>query len=68
MLEMIDTCRLRCIGVVPRDKRMMRAQEAGEIPRRVTPAVQAYRNIAQRLSGCSVPLFTGIRLQRRHAL
>lgn len=68
MLEMIDTCRLRCIGVVPRDKRMMRAQEAGEIPRRVTPAVQAYRNIAQRLSGYSVPLFTGIRLQRRHAL
>ena len=68
MLEMIDTCRLRCIGVVPHDEKLMRYQERGELPKRVTPSMQAYRNIASRLSGSNVPLFTGIRLNRRHAL
>ena len=68
MLEMIDTCRLRCVGVVPHDKRLLWAQERGEPLKKSTPATQAYRNIASRLSGYNVPLFTGIRLNRRHAL
>lgn len=68
MLEMIDACHLRCVGVIPHDPRLMRYQEKGEIPHRLTPAMQAYRNVALRLTGCSVPLFTGIRLNRRHAL
>lgn len=68
MLEMIDACRLRCIGVVPHDAGLIRYQERGEVPKRITPSLQAYRNIASRLTGSSVPLFTGIRLNRRHAL
>lgn len=68
MLEMIDACRLRCVGVIPHDPRLMHHQEKGEIPRHLTPAMQAYQNVALRLTGRSVPLFTGIRLNRRHAL
>lgn len=68
MLEMIDACHLRCVGVIPHDPRLMRCQEKGEIPRHPTPAMQAYRNVALRLIGYSVPLFNGIRLKSRHAL
>lgn len=65
MLEMIDQCRLRCIGVVPNDPRLVRAQEMGIAPPAKCPAMQSYANIASRLSGYSVPLFYGIRRMRR---
>ncbi len=68
MIEMIDACRMRCVGVIPHDPRLMRCQEKGEFPRRLTPAMQAYRNVALRLTGHSVPLFSGIHLNRHHAL
>lgn len=69
MLEMIDRCSLKCAAVVPLDPKMMKAQENGSLPAPKTPAMQAYANLARRLEGWDVPLFTGIRkLKRKHAL
>ncbi len=69
MLEMIDKCQLKCAAVIPLDAKMMRAQENGTLPAPRTPAMQAYANLAKRLDGWDVPLFSGIRgLKRKHAL
>ncbi|MBR5445989.1 MAG: P-loop NTPase [Clostridia bacterium] len=69
MLEMIDRCSLKCAAVVPMDPRMMKAQEKGRLPEARLPAMQAYANLAKRLEGWDVPLFTGIRkMKRKHAL
>lgn len=69
MLEMIDTCRLKCAAVIPLDKKLMRSQESGTVPSLKTPAMKAYTNLAKRLDGYDVPLFHGIRgMKRKHAL
>lgn len=69
MLEMIDRCALKCAAVVPLDPKMMKAQENGRLPEEKFPAMQAYANLAKRMDGWDVPLFTGIRkMKRKHAL
>jgi len=69
MLEMIDSCALKCAAVIPTDRHMLRAQERGVLPSPRFPAMQAYDNLARRLEGWDVPLFTGIRrMKRKHAL
>ena len=69
MLEMIDRCSLKCAAVIPLDPKMMKAQENGRLPEAKFPAMQAYANLAKRLEGWDVPLFTGIRkMKRKHAL
>ena len=69
MLEMIDRCSLKCAAVVPLDPKLLKAQEKGKLPASGCPAMQAYANLARRLEGWDVPLFTGIRhMKRKHAL
>ena len=60
VIEMIDRSTLKCAGVVPYDRRLVLRQENGLLPDRKCISRAAYRNIAGRLSGENVPLFTGM--------
>ena len=60
MIEMIDSSALQCVGVVPYDKTLQRAQDSDVLPGRRSRAASAYRNIARRIMGYSVPLFDGM--------
>jgi len=59
ILDIIDGAGTRCIGVIPYDRSLMMASEAGEIPERSYGMV-AVSNIAARLDGDEVRLFEGI--------
>lgn len=55
--EAIDRTGIRLLGAIPEDKRVIESANRGElILKKRTPAAQAYRNMAQRLFGCEVPL------------
>ncbi len=60
LIEMIDRSTLRCVGIVPYDKRLVLRQENGLLPDGKCISKTAYRNIAERLSGVQVPLFAGM--------
>lgn len=60
ILDIIDGSGIRCIGIVPYDRRLMLAGEAGKPPADGSAAMQAFMNIAARLDGYSVKLFSGI--------
>ncbi len=60
LVEMIDRSTLKCAGIVPYDKRLVLRQENGILPDKKCISKSAYRNIAERLSGIQVPLFTGM--------
>lgn len=69
IIEMIDRCSLPCLGVVPFDKTLARAQDRGTLPGDRALSTIAYRNIAARLLGEEIPLFYGMgRLYRRRSL
>ena len=56
-------------GVIPRDPRLQRYQDRGELPPRTSPVTAACRNIARRIMGYDVPLFEGMpSLYRRRRL
>lgn len=57
IIEMIDRAALPCLGVVPFDKRLQRAQDNGELPADTSLSSMAYANIAGRLEGAETPLF-----------
>jgi len=61
LLEIIDKTHVRTIGVVPRDRTLMLAQEEGRLPPEKSRAARAFKNIAERLTGEEIPLFAGIR-------
>ncbi len=56
--EAIDKTSTQLIGIIPEDKRVIEAANKGELLflRFRTPAARAYRNIARRICGESVPL------------
>jgi len=60
VIEMIDRSTLKCVGIVPYDKRLVLRQENSLLPDRKCISKLAYRNIAERLMGYGVPLFTGM--------
>ena len=60
IIEMIDRSTLKCIGVVPYDKNLVLCQEASLLPNERCISSVAYRNIARRMEGVKVPLFTGM--------
>ena len=60
VIEMIDRSTLKCVGIVPYDKRLVLRQENGLLPDKKCISKTAYRNIAERLSGYGVPLFAGM--------
>ena len=64
IIEMIDRSSLKCVGVVPMDKKLQKLQDSGKIPIN-TATDAAYRNIARRLEGYDVPLFYGIKGLRK---
>ena len=69
VIEMIDRCALPCLGVVPYDRKLQKAQDNGRLPDAGSLSAAAYANIAARLSGTETPLFCGMgALYRRRAL
>ncbi|MBQ5374789.1 MAG: hypothetical protein IIU51_09585, partial [Bacteroidaceae bacterium] len=69
VIEMIDRCALPCLGVVPYDRKLQKAQDSGRLPDAGSLSAAAYSNIAARLSGTETPLFSGMgALYRRRAL
>lgn len=71
IIEMIDASSLGCVGVVPFDKKLSSVQDRGMLPDPSSPVAVACANIAGRLSGRDVPLFSGmgkLQKKRRFAL
>ena len=68
ILEMIDGCSVRCIGVIPEDRSIAARQDAGLLPHRSSPVIPASRNIARRLQGIETPLFYKMRKERRRTI
>ncbi len=71
IIEMIDSSSLGCVGVIPFDKKLVSRQDRGILPEENSLVAGACRNIAGRLSGRDVPLFSGMRKyekKRRFAL
>jgi len=66
VIEMIDRSALACIGVVPFDRKLQSAQDAGRLPIKDSLTAGAYRNIAGRILGYDIALFSGMKkLSRR---
>ncbi len=65
VIEIIDASAVRCIGVVPFDKKIQKAQDGGILVPRKSASSLAYMNIAKRISGGDVPLFFGMTSYRR---
>ncbi|MBE6708471.1 MAG: septum site-determining protein MinD [Ruminococcaceae bacterium] len=60
IIDMIDGAGIRCEGIVPYSRSLMLAGEAGRPVSERIPVMQAFKNIAARLEGDTVKLFTGI--------
>lgn len=61
LIEIIDRTHVRTVGVVPRDRALLLSQEAGRLPDARMRAGRAFDNIAGRLTGENIRLFSGIR-------
>jgi len=61
LIDIIDGAHVQTIGVVVRDRTLMLDQEAGRLPRASSRAAASFANIAARLCGENVRLFSGIR-------
>ena len=68
ILEMVDGCSVRCIGVIPEDRGMPERQDAGLLPHKGSPVIPASRNIARRIQGIETPLFKGMKKERRRII
>lgn len=68
ILEMIDGCSVRCIGVIPEDRTLAARQDAGVLPHKASPVIPASRNVARRIQGVETPLFHGMKKQRRRTI
>ena len=60
IIEMIDSSFLPCVGVVPFDPDLQYAQDLGVIADGDFISSQAYANIAERITGKDVRLFSGM--------
>lgn len=67
---LIDETSIQLIGIIPFDIRVMEAQSRRELvfSLKDSNVPVAYRNIAQRLNGIQIPLFTGFRHINRKQL
>lgn len=68
ILDMIDGCAVKCIGVIPTDADLPAAQDAGESVGKRSPVTLAAANIARRIQGVQTPLFHGMKKERRRAI
>lgn len=66
----IDETRVPLLGVVPYDEKMRRGQESGMPAAAVEDSIcpRAFYNIAMRLRGADIPLFSGMRVRGRRAI
>lgn len=60
IIEIIDTSRVRLIGVVPYDRNLMLSHERGVKPLSDSDSSIAFENIAGRICGKNIRLFDGI--------
>ena len=60
IIEMIDSCALACVGVVPFDSELQKAQDKGALPDEDALSSIAYRNISRRIAGFDTRLFSGM--------
>lgn len=65
VIEIIDASAVRCIGVVPFDKKLQKNQDRGLLPQPKSVSFLAYNNVAKRILGNDVPLFDGMGSYRR---
>lgn len=68
ILEMIDGCAVKCIGVIPGDPSLAERQDAGRMPSKTSGVTLAAANIARRIQGIQTPLFHGMKKERRRAI
>ena len=71
VMEIIDRTRLSIIGIVPKDEELIYSQESGKLVyevKRSNNMTCAFDNIAARISGRHVPLFTGMKRINRGKL
>ena len=68
VIEIIDSSRVRMIGVVPYDRSLMLSHEKGVMAPASCPANKAFSNIAGRICGEEIPLFTGLNIKKIRVL
>ena len=68
VIEIIDSSRVRLIGVVPYDRSLMLSHEKGVMAPASCPANKAFSNIAGRICGEEIPLFTGLNIKKIRVL
>ena len=68
ILEMIDGCAVKCIGVIPVEPSLAELQDAGRMPSKNSAITLAAANIARRIQGIQTPLFHGMKKERRRAI
>ena len=61
LIEIIDRTHVRTLGVVPKDRALLLSQETGRMPDEKSRAAAAFANIAKRILGEDVRLFSGMR-------
>lgn len=60
LIDIIDSTRIKLIGIVPYDRELMLSHERGVKPPKDAAATIAFENIAKRICGRKVRLFNGI--------
>lgn len=65
LIEMIDDCAARCVGVIPHDPKLPELQDRGATPDGKEISAVAAKNIASRIKGEQVPLFTNMKKLRK---
>ncbi len=67
IISAIDRTGTPIIGVVPKDAKLSRAQQCGKFvfEEKKAVSVPAFKNIAERLDGKHIPLFSGMKIKRR---
>ena len=65
VIEIIDASEVSCLGVVPYDKKLQKAQDQGQLVPRKAISHIAYANIAKRIIGDNTPLFDGMKPYRK---
>ncbi len=65
IIEMIDSCAAKCIGVIPEDKKLAEKQDGGIFVDDTSPVNIAAMNISKRLRGINTPLLSGLRERKK---
>lgn len=64
VIDIIDSSKVQLIGVVPYDRILLLSHERGVMAPMTSCSSKAFSNIARRICGENVPLFTGINIKK----